>query len=205
MCKLTDKKSIKTMTFLLTVTYMVSYVTRLNFGAILPEMVEQTGMTKGMLSAAVTGSAVTYGLGQLLSGYLGDRVSPKRLVLAGLLVMEAIPGPLIGLFNATPELLEIGVPALRTICLSFCFAGYCIVVGSVFQALGNGVYSMIVSIARQLCVLLPVAYLLSLSGNVNLIWWAFPIAELVSMGMSTYFLIRINNNVISRIGEVSGA
>ncbi|MCI9276169.1 MFS transporter [bacterium D16-50] len=86
MCKLTDKKSIKTMTFLLTVTYMVSYVTRLNFGAILPEMVEQTGMTKGMLSAAVTGSAVTYGLGQLLSGYLGDRVSPKRLVLAGLLV-----------------------------------------------------------------------------------------------------------------------
>ena len=86
MCKLTDKKSIKTMTFLLTVTYKVSYVTRLNFGAILPEMVEQTGMTKGMLSAAVTGRAVTYGLGQLLSGYLGDRVSPKRLVLAGLLV-----------------------------------------------------------------------------------------------------------------------
>lgn len=127
------------------------------------------------------------------------------IMLAGLLVMEAIPGPLIGLFNATPELLEIGVPALRTICLSFCFAGYCIVVGSVFQALGNGVYSMIVSIARQLCVLLPVAYLLSLSGNVNLIWWAFPIAELVSMGMSTYFLIRINKNVISRIGEVSGA
>lgn len=123
------------------------------------------------------------------------------IMLMGLLVMEVIPARLIGLFNATPELLEIGAPALRIICLSFCFAGYCIVVGSVFQALGNGVYSMIVSIARQLCVLLPVAYLLSLSGNVNLIWWSFPIAELVSVGMSTFFLRRIYKKVICHIGE----
>lgn len=126
------------------------------------------------------------------------------IMLVGLLMMELIPAQLIGLFNATDELLKIGVPALRTICLSFCFAGYCIVVGSVFQALGNGVYSMLVSIARQLCVLLPVAYLLSLSGNVNLIWWAFPIAELVSVGMSTFFLVRIHRKVISHIGERQG-
>lgn len=123
------------------------------------------------------------------------------IMLAGLLVMELIPGTLIGLFNATDELLTIGIPALRIICLSFCFAGYCIVVGSVFQALGNGVYSMLVSIARQLCVLLPVAYLLSLSGNVNLIWWSFPIAELASVGMSTFFLTRIHREIISHIGE----
>lgn len=123
------------------------------------------------------------------------------IMLAGLVIMELFPAELINLFNATSELLEIGVPALRTICLSFCFAGFCIVVSSVFQALGNGVYSMIVSIARQLCVLLPVAYLLSLSGNVNLIWWAFPIAELVSVCVSTFFLIRVNRNVISRIGS----
>lgn len=123
------------------------------------------------------------------------------IMLAGLTVMQLIPGTLIGFFNATEELLEIGVPALRIICLSFCFAGYCIVAGSVFQALGNGIYSMLVSIARQLCVLLPVAYLLSLSGNVNLIWWAFPIAEFASLGMSTFFLIRINRKVISHIGE----
>lgn len=121
------------------------------------------------------------------------------IMLVGLVVMEAFPARLIGLFNASPELLEIGVPALRIICLSFCFAGYCIVVGSVFQALGNGVYSMIVSIARQLCVLLPVAWLFSLSGNVDLIWWSFPIAELVSLGLSTLFLLRINRNVIRRI------
>lgn len=123
------------------------------------------------------------------------------IMLVGLIVMEAIPGQLIGFFNPTPELLEQGIPALRTICLSFCFAGYCIEVGSVFQALGNGIYSMCVSIARQLFALLPVAYLFSLSGNVNMIWWAFPIAELVSVGMSTFFLFRINKKIISHIGE----
>ena len=122
-------------------------------------------------------------------------------MLVGLLIMELIPGTLIGFFNATDELLVIGVPALRTICLSFCFAGYCIVVGSVFQALGNGVYSMIVTIARQLCVLLPVAYLLSLSGNVNLIWWAFPIAEIISLIVSVAFLVVINRTIIQKITE----
>ena len=105
---------------------------------------------------------------------------------------------------ATPELLEIGVPALRTICLSFVFAGFCIVVGSVFQALGNVIYSMIVSVARQLCVLLPVSYLLSLSGNVNMIWWSFPIAELMSVAMSAFFLRKIYRCVISHIGEHHG-
>ena len=125
------------------------------------------------------------------------------IMLAGLAIMMLIPGRLIGLFDTgeTADLLVIGVPALRTICLSFCFAGYCIVVGSVFQALGNGVYSMIVSIARQLCVLLPVAWLFSLSGNVDLIWWAFPIAELVSVSLSTFFLLRIHKSTIRHIGE----
>ena len=123
------------------------------------------------------------------------------IMLAGLVVMELFPARLLGFFNATDELLVIGVPALRTICLSFCFAGYCIVVGSVFQALGNGIYSMVVSIARQLCVLLPLAYLLSLSGNVNMIWWAFPIAELMSLGMSTFFLVKIYRNIIQHIGS----
>lgn len=123
------------------------------------------------------------------------------IMLVGLVVMEIIPAQLIGLFNATDELIELGVPALRIICLSFCFAGFCIVVGSVFQALGNGVYSMIISIARQLCVLLPVAYLLSLTGNVNMIWWSFPIAEIASVTMSTFFLVKINREVISKIGQ----
>ncbi len=123
------------------------------------------------------------------------------IMLVGLVIMELFPAQLIGLFNATEELLLIGVPALRTICLSFVFAGFCIVAGSVFQALGNGVYSMITSVARQLCVLLPVAKLLSLSGDVNMIWWAFPIAELFSVGLSVFFLVRIYRKIIVHIGE----
>lgn len=125
------------------------------------------------------------------------------IMLAGLIVMELFPAQLIGLFNATEELLVIGVPALRTICLSFVFAGFCIVAGSVFQALGNGVYSMVVSVARQLCVLLPVAKLLSLTGRVEMIWWAFPIAELCSVSMSVFFLIRIYKKTICHIGETT--
>jgi len=123
------------------------------------------------------------------------------IMLFGLTIMELFPAQLLSLFNATDELLAVGIPALRTICLSFLFAGYCIVVGSVFQALGNGIYSMIVSIARQLVVLLPVAYLLSLTGNVANIWWSFPIAEIMSVAMSSYFLWRINREVICHIGE----
>ncbi len=121
------------------------------------------------------------------------------IMLVGLIIMELFPAQLLKMFNATPELLAVGVPALRIICLSFMFAGYCIVVGSVFQALGNGIYSMIVSIARQLVVLLPVAYLLSLTGNVVNIWWSFPIAEIMSLVMSSYFLWRINREVIRQI------
>lgn len=123
------------------------------------------------------------------------------IMLFGVAAMEIFPAQLIGFFNATDELLRLGIPALRIICLSFLFAGYCIIVGSVFQALGCGLYSMFVSVARQLCVLLPIAYLLSLSGNVNLVWWAFPAAELMSVLMTTIFLIRINKRIISHIGE----
>ena len=123
------------------------------------------------------------------------------IMLVGLAVMELFPSQLISLFKSTEEMLIIGVPALRTICISFVFAGFCIVAGSVFQALGNGVYSMIISVARQLCVLLPVAKLLSLSGNVDMIWWAFPIAEIFSMSLSVFFLIRIYRKIIVHIGE----
>ena len=123
------------------------------------------------------------------------------MMLLGVFAMEVFPAQLMGFFNPTEELMRQGVPALRTICLSFLLAGYCIITGSMFQALGNGVYSMIISIARQLVVLLPAAYLLSLSGNVNLVWWAFPIAELMSVAMTTFFLFRIHHNVIRHIGE----
>lgn len=90
MNKLTEKKDIRAMFLLLTMTYMASYMTRVNFGAVISEIVVQTGMAKSMLFSVVTGSAVTYGLGQLISGYVGDRMPPKKLVLSGLLVASAM-------------------------------------------------------------------------------------------------------------------
>lgn len=125
------------------------------------------------------------------------------IMTVGMIVLEVFTPYFIQMFNSSDsaELLETGVPALRIICSHFILAGFCIVIGSVFQALGNGVYSMLVSISRQLVVLLPAAYLLSLTGNVNLIWLSFPIAELASVMMTTLFLIKINKDIIRHIGE----
>lgn len=122
------------------------------------------------------------------------------LMVIGFMVFQLCPQVLLGWFSASDTMLAIGVPALRTISISFLLAGFCIICGSVFQALGNGVYSMMVSIARQLVVLLPAAYMLAQLGNVNYVWWAFPIAELVSLTLSGYFLFRIYHKIIKNIG-----
>ena len=121
------------------------------------------------------------------------------ILLIGIAVMEIFPAELLSLFDASEDMIRIGVPALRIICLSFIFAGFCITVGSVFQALGNGLYSMIVSVARQLCVLLPVAYLMSLTGNLDMVWLSFPIAEIMSVAMSLFFYVRINRKIIRHV------
>lgn len=110
------------------------------------------------------------------------------IMLIGLAVFQFVPDVLLNLFNASPDMLRIGNRALRTISLSFLLAGFSIVASSVFQALGNGFISLLVSVARQLVVLVPVAYLLSLSGNLNLVWWSFPIAEIISASLSVVFL-----------------
>ncbi len=120
---------------------------------------------------------------------------------AGLLIMQIFPDKLLSIFNATEEMMRIGVPALRTISLCFIFAGFCIVIGSVFQALGRGVFSMIVSVSRQLVVLIPAAYLLSLTGNLNNVWWSFPIAEIASVIASAVCFIYLYKTVIKKIPE----
>ena len=125
------------------------------------------------------------------------------IMFVGVVIFQTIPHVLLGFFEASDEMLGLGVPALRIICLSFLPAGFGIVCGTAFQALGNAVYSMLVSIARQLVVLLPAAYLLSLLGNVNYVWWAFPIAEVMSLTMTIIFLIRINRSVIRHIDTAS--
>lgn len=128
-------------------------------------------------------------------------IAAMAIMTVGLIVFEMIPGLLFSLFNASDHMLSMGEPALRIIAVHFPIAAYCIVTGSVFQSLGNGVYSMINSIMRQVVVLLPAAYLLSLSGNVNNVWWALPIAEIASAIVTTIFYFKINRDIISRVPD----
>ena len=109
----------------------------------------------------------------------------------GCLVFQTIPGVLLSMFNATAEMLAIGKIALRVISISFILAGFGIICSTTCQALGRSVYSMFISAGRQLLVLIPSAYLLSLTGTVDAVWWAFPIAEIVSLMIAIYFLIRV--------------
>ena len=110
------------------------------------------------------------------------------IMLIGFAVFQLLPDKLLLIFEASENMLNIGVPALRTISVSFLFAGYCIVCSSMFQALGHGLLSLLVSVFRQLLVLLPSAFLLSKIGGLDLVWYSFPIAEICSIFFSTYFL-----------------
>ncbi|MBQ8002456.1 MAG: MATE family efflux transporter [Clostridia bacterium] len=120
-------------------------------------------------------------------------VYAMSIMFLGFLAFTFIPEILLGFFNTDTTL---GVPAFRAISLSFIFAGFCIITGSVLQAVGNGFMSMCTSIVRQLVVLLPVAFLLSLTGDVNLVWFSFPIAEIASVIMSAIFLRHVYKTVI---------
>ncbi|MDN6385261.1 MAG: MATE family efflux transporter [Alkalibacterium sp.] len=109
-------------------------------------------------------------------------------MLICLAIFQFFPVTLLNLFNASPEMLEIGVPAMRIISISFLFAGFSIIVSTIFQAFGKGTFGLYVSFTRQVIVLIPLAYLFSLTGNVDTIWWSFPVSELVSALLCVYFL-----------------
>lgn len=115
-------------------------------------------------------------------------ISAVVIMIFGAVIFETIPHVLLSFFNASENMLAIGVPALRIIATHFFLAGFCIIAGSVCQAIGNPFYSLIVSVCRQLLVLLPVAWLLSKTGRLELVWLAFPIAELFSLTLSSIFL-----------------
>ena len=121
------------------------------------------------------------------------------IMSAGTLAFWLFTDKLLLLFAASDHMMSMGIPALRIISVHFPIAAFCIIIGSVFQALGRAVYSMINSIMRQVVVLLPVAYLLSLTGEVNNVWWSFPIAEIMSFTVTTLFLIKINREIISKV------
>ena len=148
--------------------------------------------------------AYNYGAGQrkrMLKTIKLSMLVAFCLTFIGFLCFEGIPQILLGMFNASNELLTIGVPALRIIGIHYLIAWFCIVSGTVFQALGKAFFSMIVSIMRQLFVLIPAAYILAKLGGLHVVWWSFPLAEVISLMVSSFFLVRINRTIISRVPE----
>ena len=113
------------------------------------------------------------------------------IMILFMIAVQIFPVPMLSIFSASSDMIRMGVPALRTISISFIFAGICIICSSFFQALGSSIYSMLVSFVRQIIFLVPCAYIFSKTGNVNLVWWAWPIAELASVALSVFFFIRV--------------
>ena len=129
----------------------------------------------------------------------------EAIMLVGFLLFQFLPDKLLGLFSASEAMLAIGKPALRIICFHFLLAGMSIILSSTFQALGNGMFSLIISVCRQLVVLLPAAWLLSKTGNVNMVWWSFVIAELVSVTLSFVFFARLDKKIIEPMYDNAAA
>lgn len=158
------------------------------------------GLNNGMVPIL----AYNYGAGKrsrMIQTIKWSMVYGFGLLFAGFVVFEVFTPQLLLIFDASEDMLAIGVPALRIIGIHFLVAWFCIVVGSVFQAVGNGVYSMIVSIARQLVVLIPAAYILAKIGGLSAVWWSFPIAEIMSLLMSTIFFVLTYKKVISKVPD----
>lgn len=114
------------------------------------------------------------------------------IMILGVLLFQFFPKTLLGFFDASDHMISIGIPALRIISIHFVLAGYSIIISSTFQALGNGVYSLIVSVARQLVVLLPCAWILAECFGLNAVWFSFPAAELISVLLCTLLFRRID-------------
>lgn len=123
------------------------------------------------------------------------------IMLIGMAAFIFIPDKLLMIFDASDQMLEIGSHAFRIISLHFTFAGFCIVSGSVFQALGNGMYSLITSLGRQVIILLPAAYIFSRLFGLDGVWWAYPCAEIMSAFLCVVMLIKINNKVLRHLPD----
>ena len=148
------------------------------------------GLTNGMIPIV----AYNYGAQNKKRIYQTIKLSAAiavGIMLVGVIIFQTFPETLLGLFEASEHMLEIGVPALRTISLSFMFAGFCIVSSCVFQALGNGVYSMLLSMARQIVIILPVAFVFAKLFGLNMVWYAYPIAEVFSVVICIFLLKHI--------------
>ena len=146
------------------------------------------GLNNGMIPI------IAYNLGAKQKKRMFDTIKLAMLYATGMMIIgviffETIPQTLLGFFNASEAMIKIGTPALRIIAIHFIFAGFSIVCSATFQAVGKGTYSLLTSLIRQLLVLLPCAYVLSLTGNLDLIWLCFPIAEIFS-AVTSFILMK---------------
>ena len=148
----------------------------------------------GINNATISIVAYNYGARnpkRITGTLLRTSITAGCIMIAGLLAFQLLPDILLGIFNPTDEFLRIGRSALRIISLCFPAAAIGIALSASFQALGNGIYATIISLCRQMLVLVPAAYLLSLAGEVTYVWWAFPIAEVASLAVTLFFFTRI--------------
>ena len=160
------------------------------------------GMNNGLIPIV----AYNFGAGykqRIIKAMKSSMIVVVAMMLAGLLVAEIIPDKLLLLFNASEQMLDIGVPALRTLCLCYIFAGVSIVASGIFQGLGKSVYSLVLSVIRQLVILIPAAYLLSLTGRLAAVWFSFPIAEIGSFVVTLIYLKRTMRNLDEMIEKRS--
>lgn len=158
----------------------------------------------GMNNGIIPIIAFNYGAGnrkRMTKTVRFSMVLACSIMAVGTALMWIIPETMLKIFDASENMLEIGVPALRTISISFVMAGFCIAMGSVFQAIGKSYFSMIVSFTRQLVVLVPVAFLLSKTGVLENVWWAFPIAEVFSLAVTLISYSYVYKKIISHVGE----
>lgn len=152
------------------------------------------GLNNGMIPI------IAYNLGAKQKKRMFDTIKLAMIYATGMMIIgviffETIPQTLLGFFNASEAMIKIGTPALRIIAIHFIFAGFSIVCSATFQAVGKGTYSLLTSLIRQLLVLLPCAYVLSLTGNLDLIWLCFPIAEIFSAVTSFILMKRIRRHL----------
>ena len=158
------------------------------------------GLTNGMIPII----AYNYGARNKKRIYQTFKLSvvmAVSIMAVGVVIFQTVPRTLLGLFEASDNMLAIGVPALRAISLSFVFAGFCIICSATFQALGNGVYSMLMSFARQIIVILPVAFIFAKLIGLDAVWYSYPIAEIVAVVMSIFMLKRIIDKKVKHIEE----
>ena len=160
----------------------------------------------GVNNAAISILAFNYGARQpdRITGTLKRSCcAAMGIMLAGVLTFQLIPDVLLGFFNPSAHFLHMGRSALRIISIHFPLAAVGIALGAAFPALGNGIYSTITSLCRQLVVLVPVAWLLSLSGEVNAVWWSFPVAEVISLIVTVLLFLRIYRQKVRPLREAA--